>query len=104
MGHRSATDPHTFEENARLRALARGRVQGVFYRDFTLAHARRLRLTGWVRNLPDGCTVEVIAEGPRTALKELAAQLSQGPPASFVEAVEEKWAEPTGEFGYFGVR
>ncbi|MFC1935165.1 acylphosphatase [Chloroflexota bacterium] len=42
--------------------------------------ARRLRLVGWVRNLPDADTVEVVAEGPRTSLEKLLAHLHHGPP------------------------
>jgi len=38
----------------RLRAVARGRVQGVGFRDFILQRARQAGLTGWVRNLADG--------------------------------------------------
>jgi acylphosphatase len=40
-----------------------GRVQGVGFRFTALDMARRYRLTGIVRNLPDG-TVEMIAQGP----------------------------------------
>jgi len=39
-----------------------GRVQGVGFRFTALDMARRYRLTGIVRNLPDG-TVEMIAQG-----------------------------------------
>jgi len=31
-----------------------GKVQGVFYRDWTVKNARELRLAGWVRNEADG--------------------------------------------------
>jgi acylphosphatase len=40
-----------------------GRVQGVGFRFTALDIAKRYRLTGWVRNLPDG-TVEMLAQGP----------------------------------------
>ncbi|MHC4482519.1 MAG: acylphosphatase [Planctomycetota bacterium] len=40
-----------------------GRVQGVGFRFTALDIANRYRLTGWVRNQPDG-TVEMIAQGP----------------------------------------
>ncbi|HCO47608.1 MAG TPA: acylphosphatase, partial [Erythrobacter sp.] len=46
------------------RLIARGRVQGVFYRDWTVETAAALGLAGWVRNLPDG-TVEAHVEGPQ---------------------------------------
>ena len=38
--------------------IVRGRVQGVFFRAATQREARRLGLTGWVRNRPDG-SVEI---------------------------------------------
>ena len=40
-----------------------GNVQGVGFRYNASAFARRLRLTGFVRNLPDG-SVEMLAQGP----------------------------------------
>ena len=40
-----------------------GRVQGIGFRFTALDIANRYRLTGLVRNLPDG-TVEMIAQGP----------------------------------------
>ena len=49
---------------ARKAVVARvtGIVQGVGFRYATVDEARRLRLTGWVRNTGDGA-VEVLAEG-----------------------------------------
>ncbi len=80
-----------------------GRVQGVYYRATTCEVAKRLRLTGWVRNLPDG-RVEIVAEGPEDALKALIDWCWEGPPLARVEDVEVKWEEPTGQYDDFRVR
>ena len=45
----------------RVRAIVTGRVQGVWVRARTQDEARRLGVTGFVRNLPDG-TVEIGAQ------------------------------------------
>ncbi len=66
--------------------LVSGRVQGVFFRANTQAMARRLGLTGWVCNLPDG-RVELVACGEEDRLKQLEAWLWQGPPHARVERV-----------------
>jgi acylphosphatase len=88
---------------ARLRLVAAGRVQGVFYRQSTVDAAARLGLRGWVRNLPDG-RVEALAEGPRAALEALLDFCRRGPPAARVERVEVEWLEAGGDLGPFGVR
>ena len=45
-----------------IRAVVRGSVQGVGFRDATVRRARALGVMGWVRNEEDG-TVQVHAEG-----------------------------------------
>ena len=75
------------EEKKGVRAAVSGRVQGVFFRDSTVARAHELGVLGWVRNADDG-TVQVHAEGPAPAVDELVAFLKEGPPAAQVEAVE----------------
>ena len=87
----------------RLHATVRGRVQGVGFREFTRRHAAALGLAGWVRNRPDG-SVELEAEGPRTALDELVRHLRIGPRLSGVDAVEVNWLSPNGEQGWFSIR
>ena len=72
-----------------VRFLVRGRVQGVGFRWFAMREATRLRLTGYVRNLPDG-TVEVCAQGRPAALDGLAAALANGPPGGHVIGVEKQ--------------
>ena len=69
------------------RCLVSGRVQGVFYRASTAGQARRLGVTGYAKNLPDG-RVEVLACGDEKAVQELIDWLWQGPPAAKVDAVD----------------
>jgi acylphosphatase len=86
-----------------LRAVVRGRVQGVGFRDYVFTRARFLGLTGYVRNLPDGRSVEVVAEGPRPELEQLLDHLGEGPRVSRVDAVEADWGEATAAYDGFGV-
>ncbi|MDR1239573.1 MAG: acylphosphatase [Treponema sp.] len=80
---------------AALRALVQGRVQGVGFR-YTCCHeARRLGLSGWVRNRADG-TVEVWAEGSREKLDLLLHWLRQGPPGARIDQVQYDMRRPTG--------
>ncbi len=89
---------------ASVRAIVYGHVQGVFFRAFTSRHATELGLTGYVRNLPDGETVEVQAEGERNKLERLIDYLKVGPPGASVERVETEWLEYTGNYSIFSVR
>jgi acylphosphatase len=70
-----------------VRAKVRGRVQGVGYRASTAYEARRLGLSGWVRNLSDG-GVEVAAHGDDAAVDALVAWLAQGPRGARVTGVD----------------
>lgn len=90
------------EPIASLRAIVRGRVQGVGFRDYVATRSRFLRLAGYVRNLPDGRSVEVVAEGPRETLEQLVEYLHEGPSQSRVDGVEAEWAEGRGEYRGFG--
>lgn len=65
-----------------------GRVQGVGFRWFTQDIARRLGLTGTVRNTADG-KVEVQAFGSSVSLDRLRSALEEGPPSARVTAVDE---------------
>jgi acylphosphatase len=89
-------------ENARVRLLIEGRVQGVFFRASAQAEARRLGLTGWVRNRPDGA-VEIVAEGERKKLHDLIAWCRHGPRGAEVENVRIGWEEFSGEFSAFRI-
>ncbi|HET8565730.1 MAG TPA: DNA polymerase ligase N-terminal domain-containing protein [Solirubrobacterales bacterium] len=70
-----------------MRAVVRGRVQEVGFRDAAQRRARELGVLGWVRNADDG-SVFVHAEGEGEAVEALVAFLREGPPGAAVEAVE----------------
>jgi acylphosphatase/2-polyprenyl-3-methyl-5-hydroxy-6-metoxy-1,4-benzoquinol methylase len=92
------------EAPAELHAIVRGRVQAVGFRYFVQRQATALGLRGWVRNLGDGSTVEVMAEGPRDALEALLTDLRSGPRHAAVDSVEVNWAEPSRAFSAFEIR
>jgi acylphosphatase len=69
------------------RLSIRGRVQGVGYRDAMRSEARRLGVTGWVRNRLDG-SVEAVVQGPPEAVDALMQWVHRGPPLAMVLRVE----------------
>jgi acylphosphatase len=64
-----------------------GRVQGVGYRDWTIATAQRLRLSGWVRNRMDGA-VEALVVGEDNAVGEMIDACRRGPTMARVDNVD----------------
>ena len=74
-------------ETIAVRAVVRGDVQGVGYRDATVQKAHRLGAMGWVRNGEDG-DVLVHAEGIAPAVEELVSFLRDGPATARVGEVE----------------
>jgi len=77
-----------------VRVVVKGRVQGVFFRDWTVETARALGLAGWVRNRRDG-TVEVLLNGDPDRVDEMVSRrIPVGPPAAAVTAVVPSPANP----------
>ena len=68
--------------------VIQGRVQGVGYRWFVLNEAKRLNVSGFVRNLVDG-SVEVFAQGDLTSVYKLKEQLRSGPSFARVDKIIE---------------
>jgi acylphosphatase len=70
-----------------VRLVVRGRVQGVFYRDWTVQIAGELGVSGWVRNCADG-TVEALVQGDEAAVEAMIAHMKSGPPAARVDRID----------------
>ena len=90
-------------ELAAFLASVHGHVQGVNFRYFVERNAGALGLKGYVKNLSDGRTVEVYAEGEKEKLDELLDLISSGPPRARVDRVDVSWSEYSGRFNHFGV-
>ena len=68
------------------RVVIAGFVQGVGYRDFARRAALRRRISGWVRNRPDG-TVEALIQGAPDDIEAMLAELRRGPRGAGVTAL-----------------
>jgi len=93
----------TSPDRVRVYLRIEGRVQGVYFRASTVSEARKLRLTGWVRNSPDG-SVEAVAEGEQAQIEELIAWCRQGPPGARVTLVDVRYESSRGEFSGFSIK
>lgn len=79
--------------------LITGRVQGVGFRAWLAGEARRLGLTGWVRNIGQD-TVEAVIAGETVAVEECLRLCRRGPRAAIVETIKDAPAEPPAELGF----
>ncbi len=85
-----------------LNLVIRGRVQGVYFRASAQREAKRLGLTGWVKNRSDG-SVEILAEGEETSIRELYGWAQKGPSAARVDRVDTRWRSFSGDFPDFRI-
>lgn len=76
-----------------------GRVQGVWYRGWTVQEAHRRGLSGWVRNRSDG-SVEALLAGPERAVDEMVAACWHGPPSARPVNVTCRPADPPERSGF----
>lgn len=86
-------------ESIRMHLVISGRVQGVWYRGAMQEEARRLGVSGWVKNMADG-RVEAVAEGRRTAVEALVRWCEKGPPHAHVATVRTTEEPPQGVEGF----
>jgi len=86
-------------EAVAARVEIRGRVQGVWYRGWTVDEAQRRSLRGWVRNRRDG-SVEALFIGPKDQVEAMIEACREGPPAARVDSVQRFSAQDGGETGF----
>jgi acylphosphatase len=91
-------------DKALVRVIVRGRVQGVYFRDFTRRKAAELALLGYVKNLSDGRSVEVYAEGKKESLEELVSHLKIGPTGAVVEEITTGYGDYTDNYSSFYIK
>jgi len=82
-----------------VRVRVHGRVQGVGFRQHTVARARSLDLAGWVANLDDG-TVEAVFEGPRDRVESMVEWCRRGPAGAHVVRMDETVEPAEGAAGF----
>ncbi len=87
----------------RVHVFIDGRVQGVFFRQYMKEAAQKEKVTGWVKNLPDG-RVEAIFEGDANAVRRMIEWCHRGSPASRVDDVEVIEEAYTGSFNTFSIK
>ena len=79
--------------------VARGRVQGVFFRATCAREARARGVAGWVRNRTDGA-VEAAFEGPAEQVAAMVAWCGTGPAGARVDDLGVTEEEPVGDKGF----
>ena len=85
--------------SVRKRVVARGRVQGVFFRDSTRRAAESRGVAGWVRNRDDGA-VEAVFEGDSPAVEAMVRFCRRGPGDATVDRLEVGDEPPEGLTGF----
>lgn len=80
-----------------------GSVQGVGYRQFVKSTAKKLGLTGWVRNSEDG-GVEVVLQGEKDMVEKMIALCKQGPFLSEVKQIGFEWEEGPESYSDFSIK
>jgi len=82
-----------------VRVVVSGRVQGVWFRAWTLREAEARGLAGWVRNRRDG-TVEAVFSGAPSAVEAMIEACRQGPPRAEVTSIRTESVVYEGDGGF----
>ncbi len=85
-----------------LKAKVFGKVQGVWFRKYTLDSARDIGVVGMVKNLVDG-TVLVNASGKDENLRKFKELLENGSPNSRVDKIDYSWEDSSIKYSTFEI-
>jgi len=66
--------------------IIKGLVQGVGFRSFIHYYALKYNISGYARNIPDGC-VEVVGKGKEVDLNKFIEHISMGPPGAKIKEI-----------------
>ncbi len=88
--------------DANAHIVVSGMVQGVGYRYFVYRLAKRMNLTGWVKNLPNG-EVEIEVEGQKGIIESFMKELPVGNSSAVVRNIEVNWEKPVGQYRNFDI-
>ncbi|TXG58463.1 hypothetical protein EZV62_016292 [Acer yangbiense] len=83
----ASADPPQSTSTKTVRVVIKGRVQGVFYRNWTIENATQLGLKGWVRNRRDG-SVEALFSGNPDSVQDMEQRCRRGPRDAMVTGLE----------------
>lgn len=87
----------------RIHFLVHGRVQGVFFRNFTQREASKLGVTGWCSNT-DNEKVVGEAQGSPEAIKQFLEAINQGPQHARVVKLDKENRELVEDETQFEIR
>lgn len=90
-------------ERKSIHVIVTGKVQGVFFRDYTRKEAIYLGLTGWVQNLADG-SVEAVLSGDAEIIGQMVTWLHRGSPMARVDKVQVEDHAAQESFSTFEIR
>jgi acylphosphatase len=90
-------------EKIEMKAIFKGNVQGVFFRQHVKEYAEKYKVSGYVKNLENG-SVEVVAIADKNTLDEFIKEIQKKPGYGSIEHVETKYFEKFKEFNGFEIR
>ncbi len=92
------------EDTVQVKVNITGRVQGVFFRVECQKAALMVgRISGYVKNMPDG-SVEAVFSGPKDRVDRMLAWCEKGPPLGRVDEVSRQDPEVEASFTDFDIR
>ncbi len=89
----------------RVRVLLKGKVQGVFFRDFAKQNANKLGIVGYVKNLRSG-DLEIVVQGEERNIDQYVKFCRSGPIFAKVGSVSIDLVhiEDESEYEFFDIR